>query len=710
MMRREPLLFLVVFGLFQMFLADQVVIGFDDKAHINLSDRAARMSALDTFLKASLGFEFPAGIEEPTFNGQNARELIQQGAVDEDRPILWRPRHHFHNPRLAWAQAGWRPPPFSIQLGESSVIWSQDENQIVGGKHSWKDARDSYFQALTATSDSERKQLYAETFKSLGHLIHLVQDAATPSHTRNDTHLNFKGIGDPEVFHGWAEGTDARDMIASSAPPAFDISLLNQPSPDAQAAVPISRLIDSTAGDIGLLALTPGLNLGIAEYASANFFSDSTVNSTAFLSPRSSQIEVRDPEPDATGTRLRRYVYFRSGFGEQDYPLAAASALAPFVIDPLATPTDQALDTKVLRTYGAKLFPRAIGYSAGLIDYFIRGRLELENIQTISATSMQVKVKNATAAEETGSGEMKAVLAFTREGQQSFAVSSSRGVNLTRQAQDIAFDFSQNPIPFDAVNRSFFVVYKGLLGLEEGAVFVGKCGMAETSGFITVDFPGAVRGTEIRRINACGQVVGTAYFSLSVGESKGFIADSNGIIQQTVEYNGPLEPQGEYYSTEGNDIDNQGRVFGWYCCGTIGDRSFRREPGGSSADISPSGSQTSHIYGANDAGDVVGEYHPNPEGGVGGYVLYANGSFRDLGDRAPMDINNVGQIVGISGYVFCPCHGFLRNPDGSFISIDYPGATSTYVYGINDSGQIVGYYTDGAFNRHGFIGRIPSIE
>jgi hypothetical protein len=27
---------------------------------------------------------------------------------------LWRPRHHFHNPRLTWDQAGWRPPPYRI--------------------------------------------------------------------------------------------------------------------------------------------------------------------------------------------------------------------------------------------------------------------------------------------------------------------------------------------------------------------------------------------------------------------------------------------------------------------------------------------------------------------------------------------------------------------------------------------------------------------
>ena len=73
----------------------------------------------------------------------------------------------------------------------SSVLWSQNPNQDGDGKHSWQDARNSYFNALTATNQVDRKKFYAEMFESLGHLIHLVQDAAMPSHTRNDTHIGF---------------------------------------------------------------------------------------------------------------------------------------------------------------------------------------------------------------------------------------------------------------------------------------------------------------------------------------------------------------------------------------------------------------------------------------------------------------------------------------------------------------------------------------
>src|SRR5262249_1321007 len=41
-------------------------------------------------------------------------------------------------------------------------------------------------------------------------------------------------------------------------------------------------------------------------------------------------------------------------------------------------------------------------------------------------------------------------------------------------------------------------------------------------------------------------------------------------------------------------------------------------------------------------------------------------------------------------------HGFLGWSDGTYTTIDPPGATSTYVSGINDSGQIVGWFGTGS--------------
>ena len=47
-------------------------------------------------------------------------------------------------------------------------------------------------------------------------------------------------------------------------------------------------------------------------------------------------------------------------------------------------------------------------------------------------------------------------------------------------------------------------------------------------------------------------------------------------------------------------------------------------------------------------------------------------------------------------------HGFLLH-GGVFTPIDFPLATSTSAFGINDTGEIAGFYSDAAGNVHGFI-------
>ena len=69
----------------------------------------------------------------------------------------------------------------------------------------------------------------------------------------------------------------------------------------------------------------------------------------------------------------------------------------------------------------------------------------------------------------------------------------------------------------------------------------------------------------------------------------------------------------------------------------------------------------------------------------------------------PLGINNAGQIVGAysdrSG-----THGFLLDVNGSYTTLDVPGAIATDPFGINDVGQIVGnYWYPVPEANHGFL-------
>lgn len=63
-------------------------------------------------------------------------------------------------------------------------------------------------------------------------------------------------------------------------------------------------------------------------------------------------------------------------------------------------------------------------------------------------------------------------------------------------------------------------------------------------------------------------------------------------------------------------------------------------------------------------------------------------------------INATGQVVGYyqnaSG-----SHGFLY-AGGTYTTLDYPSSNGTLAYGINDSGQIIGFYSNGT-GEHGFL-------
>jgi probable HAF family extracellular repeat protein len=70
-------------------------------------------------------------------------------------------------------------------------------------------------------------------------------------------------------------------------------------------------------------------------------------------------------------------------------------------------------------------------------------------------------------------------------------------------------------------------------------------------------------------------------------------------------------------------------------------------------------------------------------------------------------INDAGQIVGFfidsTGN-----HGFL-DTGGSFTTIDVPGTSFTIANGINDAGQIVGTFESSFAVEHGFLATPVSV-
>jgi probable HAF family extracellular repeat protein len=134
----------------------------------------------------------------------------------------------------------------------------------------------------------------------------------------------------------------------------------------------------------------------------------------------------------------------------------------------------------------------------------------------------------------------------------------------------------------------------------------------------------------------------------------------------------------------------------------------------------PEGGYT-FLEGVNDATQIVGYRYPSPGLRLPAVVtsfVYNGGSFTSVRDPqevrptinpGPMGgtfaqgMNNAGQIVGYytgSGFAV---HGFLCS-GGTYTTLDDPlGAGGTYATGINNIGQIVGYFIDVNGGIHGFV-------
>ena len=98
----------------------------------------------------------------------------------------------------------------------------------------------------------------------------------------------------------------------------------------------------------------------------------------------------------------------------------------------------------------------------------------------------------------------------------------------------------------------------------------------------------------------------------------------------------------------------------------------------------------------NNAGQIVGSYDRS-DGVRHGFLRQANGSFVTIDPAGSIltvaiGISDLGVIAGEWEEASGRFHGFTRSPGGTFSTVDFPGAVDTFLTGINDSGTIVGGY------------------
>lgn len=166
-----------------------------------------------------------------------------------------------------------------------------------------------------------------------------------------------------------------------------------------------------------------------------------------------------------------------------------------------------------------------------------------------------------------------------------------------------------------------------------------------------------------------------------------------------------------------NGINDYGTVVGLAVDLGGGERGFTRSPGGvvtyySAPNAYPTYRSYTYFTGRNDSGVNVGNYAANFTGAVQKGFMLSGSHFISIAFPKAIEAtyaNGINKWNSVVGYYIDLignglAHGFKRFSDGSFITLNYPGAQQTFATGINNNGAIVGSYCSSCnAARPGFI-------
>jgi len=230
--------------------------------------------------------------------------------------------------------------------------------------------------------------------------------------------------------------------------------------------------------------------------------------------------------------------------------------------------------------------------------------------------------------------------------------------------------------------------------LVAGLAFWVTAASADTFTFSDIIVPGS-GSTMPSGINDAGTVSGTFCIDPLCSSQEAF-RYSNGSFTSVLSTG--------WTQSFGYGINNQGRSVGQYYT-TNGGGGFLDNNGSLSTFAGPNGNGGISPTGINDSGAIVGSYATDngfvDENGVFTDVTDPNAIIFDSQGTIPVGINDSGAIVGFYQSAPFTWNGFLYS-NGVYTTINVPGAIDTYVSGINNMGQIAGFYVNST-GYYGFI-------
>ncbi|MDA8239691.1 MAG: hypothetical protein M0Z67_04870 [Nitrospiraceae bacterium] len=452
-------------------LAEAKALAYETNVHSAISKNAFNASVLGSGFLTNLGISKIDQLD----NNMTALQEIQDGSIKEDEDITFRWLNHFYDPTT-----GQGLNAAGIPYGHPSLEWGKN---YINNDWTLEKMRYYYYLALTNTVAPDRKLAFAHLFRGLGQIIHLIQDKAVPAHTRNDAHFPYSN--------------KQRDMYERYTRDAADLTFAGY------GAVELSVF-----NNFDTFWINGGK--GLAEYTNSNFLSrDTNIDDARYALP----VPIGDWNTTETSDGNQYTVRYLQGYATDNYrpgeskPISRLSVYSYMDFEMNKYGYSQrvySLNNKIHKEYADLLIPRAVGYSAGLLNYFFRGTIDIsvptnglysmidatQEGFTPAFTAIKLKATNTTTTgENMTNGTIQLVVKYKVAHADPFqpgpiekdadfsyiVVPEKNNVSALYSASptELNFDLSQNPIPLWATDVYLQVVFKGTLGNEENAVAVG---------------------------------------------------------------------------------------------------------------------------------------------------------------------------------------------------------------------------------------------
>ena len=235
--------------------------------------------------------------------------------------------------------------------------------------------------------------------------------------------------------------------------------------------------------------------------------------------------------------------------------------------------------------------------------------------------------------------------------------------------------------------------------------------VAKDGSITRFDAPGADgsgTGTVPLAVNNKGEIAGK--WATSARLNHGFVREPTGDIATfDAPGAGTQLDQGTFVQA----MNAKGFVCGYYMDQASGYHGFLRSSRGKVTEIDAAGAGSgaargTQIFAMNDKGAVSGVLFDSM-GASHGFVIDAHGSQTtfDIPNRSNMlvtGMNNAGDIVGYySDSSVGRQRAFLRDEAGNLTIFDVSSGGDSFAYDINDKGVISGFYIDGFGGGHAFL-------